>query len=99
LASVEPIGGRAGDVSMDARYFRGRALIERMALQARGIDYPTLRLSLGDCADVTYFVGHSVPLEPSSWWHDPKDAPSHLVGFMIVLTTVEKSLRAASARP
>jgi hypothetical protein len=96
LASVRPMVGIA-DLYESEPYQRGRSLIERVAISARGGDVPTLRLTAAQCADVVYFIHSSEPLEPSTWWSDPKDEPSHLVGFYIVLGTLEKSLRRKGA--
>jgi hypothetical protein len=92
LASVRPLRGVA-DVECDDRYQRGRALIERMAISAKGEGKPSIVLSATHCADVLRFLHHVEPLEPQRWWEDPDDSPSHLVGFMFVLQTLEKSLR------
>lgn len=91
LASVQPVP----DVewSDNRPYHRGRSLIERLALSAKGDDPPTLMLSASDCADVACFISRSFPIDPETWWNDPKDAPSQVVGFMFVLDAIENSLR------
>jgi hypothetical protein len=89
LASVEPLD--AGAVL--PAYHKGRSVIEHMALSARGASDPGLRLSVDDCANVLYFVQLSVPIEPRTWWEDPKGTPSQIVGFTMVVGAVEKALR------
>lgn len=92
LASMRPLlGGGAAD---SEEYHRGRSLIERLALSARGEDAPILALSRSQCADVLHFIWRSEPIEPAGWWEDPEDAPSHVVGFDFVLQALESSLRA-----
>jgi hypothetical protein len=78
-------------------YQSGRSLIERPAISARGTDAPTLPLTAPQYADVVHFVQYSEPLEPSTWWSDPKRGPSHWVGFLFVLGAVEESLRKGGA--
>lgn len=92
LASVRPRRGVAG-VGEEEEYQRGRSLIERVALSAHGDGSPTLRLTATQCADVVNFVRQSDPVTPRTWWSEPADAPSHLVGLCFVLDAVESSLR------
>lgn len=54
---------------------------------------PQMKLTPRQCADVMTFMSLSEPVEPSSWWKDPKGAPSHLVGHYLVLQTLEAALR------
>jgi hypothetical protein len=89
LASVMPRDG--GAVLPD--YHKGRSVIEHMALSARGDGDPTLKLSATDCANVLYFVQCSAPIEPRTWWDDPKDSPSQVVGFCTVLGVLNDNLR------
>jgi len=94
LAAVVPL--RGSDAAEDERYQRGRSLIERLALSAEGgdtYDPPTLNLTTTECADVLYFVSRSEALDGPTWWDDPKDAASHLCGFMFIMDAVEESLR------
>jgi hypothetical protein len=99
LASVRPLGDVA-DIAEGDEYQRGRGLIERMALSMGDAehDWPSLRLSAAQCADVLRFVSQSEPLEPRAWWADPPDAPSHVCGYEMVLGCVEKSLRGLGGR-
>jgi hypothetical protein len=93
LASVQAVDGGA----VFPNYGRGRCVMEHMALSAKGSDMPTLRLSAEDCADVLYFVQCSTPIEPRTWWDDPKGAPSQVVGFSIIMGVLEESLRGRGA--
>jgi hypothetical protein len=93
LASMRPLRGSEGDIHYEDSYQRGRSLIERLALSAHDTDSPTLRLSAEQCADVLHFIANSEPLEPATWWRDPKEAPSHVVGFMIIVNALKDSLR------
>lgn len=93
LASVLPLG-RSG---VDEDYKRGRVLIERMALSARGEDDPRIELSAEDCADVLAFVRDSVPFDESTWFDEREDSPSHLCGLQFVLASVIDNLRGADA--
>jgi hypothetical protein len=97
LASVRPLKG--WDSSEDERYDRGRCLIERMALTARGDDAPRLRMSAEQAADVLYFVHSSEPRKPTSWWKDTARGPSPVVGFVYVLNAVEANLRSWAGKP
>ena len=97
LMSVRPLQGVA-DIEGGGRYQRGRALIERMALSAKEEEDPTIVLSPLHCADVLKFLSSVEPLEPQTWWQDPDDAPSHLVGFEFVLRTLERSLRSKESQ-
>jgi hypothetical protein len=38
-------------------------------------------------------VTHSHLRDPASWWTDPEDAPSHIVGWMIAIGAAEATLR------
>jgi hypothetical protein len=81
------------DISEDKAYFCGRSLIERLALSSHEEDHPTLRLNATQCADVLVFFERSEPVEARGWWRDPEDAPSHVVGYHLVLGALESSLR------
>jgi hypothetical protein len=63
-----------------------------MALSSTADEMPEVRLSVAECADVLRFMSSVEPFEPRTWWQDPADAPSHLVGFHIVLQTLADSL-------
>jgi hypothetical protein len=91
LASVVPLN------ELDNGAERGRALIEQIALSAQGDNHPPIRLSVDRCADVLDFVASVQPMEPRTWWEDPKGAPSPMVGFYLVLGTLVNSLRVAPA--
>jgi hypothetical protein len=95
LASMRPLGDSNAD---DDAYQRGRSLIERMAISSCEDHAPSIRLTAGQCADVLHFIRTSEPIEPRTWWQDPKNAPSHVVGFMFVLWTMQDSL-SRRARP
>jgi hypothetical protein len=97
LASVRPLRGVSG-LGDDQRYQRGRSAIERLALSAAGEDSPTHRLSVSQCADVAYFVSSSEPLDARHWWQEPRNAPSHVVGFHMVMDAVEAALRPIGGR-
>lgn len=92
LASMRPL--RGCDAASREEYQLGRALIERLALSARDDDYPTLRLTAEQCADVLNFLSRSEPIEEEGWWQDDQDGPSHLCGFYEVIIALETSLRA-----
>jgi len=97
LASVRPLKG--WDSSEDERYQLGRSLIVQLAMNARADDWPALRMSADQCADLLYFVRSSEPHKPAGWWKDPEHGPSHLVGFVFVLHAIEQNLRRWSAQP
>jgi hypothetical protein len=92
LASVQRLSGGG---SSDADFERGRSIIERMAISAEGQDDPEIQLALDHCADVLQFLSFIEPLEPESWWQDPAEGPSHLVGFQFVLRTLRANLQPA----
>lgn len=94
LASVRPLRGSSDE---DDNYYRGRSLIERLALSAVDTGMPTLKLTVVDCANVLHFVHGSEPMEPWAWWKDPEHGPSHLCGFSLVIEAVEDSLRSGAA--
>jgi hypothetical protein len=64
-----------------------------MAMSAKDEDDPSITLSADHSAHVLHFLSCVEPLEPVVWWEDPDDSPSHLVEFVFVLRTLEKSLR------
>jgi hypothetical protein len=97
LMSVRPLRGVA-DVDGGDKYQRGRVLIERMAMSAKDEDHPSIALSPTHCADVLLFLSSIEPFEPATWWSDPKDSPSHVIGFVFVLRTLERSLRSKEAQ-
>lgn len=97
LASMRPMRGVADIYSLET-YQRGRSLIEAMALTATGEDMPAIRLSAADCADILAFVSYSEPVEPGSWWKDPKGSPSHLVGYYLIVQAVQAALRRRRVR-
>lgn len=90
VASVESMSGTAEE---DRE--RGAVLIERLAASAQGSDSPALQLTPEECADVLAWMADRQPVDPDSWWQDPKDAPSHLCGFYMLLQALEHSLAAA----
>jgi hypothetical protein len=92
LASVRPLRGCA-DLPDSEEYQAGRSAIERLAISAHGQVSPT------ECADVVNFIRNSEPVKPRSWWNEPDDEPSHLVGLHVILEAVERSLRAKGGRP
>jgi len=93
LARVVPLEG----ISVSHEYHRGRSLIERMALSAIGDGPPRLQLCLADCADVLEFMRSSEPgVQTNIWLRDPPDAPSHQVGWRLVLDAVMSALRTHS---
>lgn len=97
LASMRPMRGIA-DVYDQDEYQRGRSLIEHVALSARGDEHPSLKLSSSECADVLHFMHFSEPVRPNRWWDDPPNGPSHLVGFYLLLQTLDRSLRSKHTR-
>jgi hypothetical protein len=94
LASMQPLRGSDGD---DDIYQRGRSLIERMAISSRGDQLPSIRLTARQCADVLHFIATSEPIEPRTWWKDPENAPSHVVGFGFVLWAIHDYLTKTDA--
>ena len=94
LDSVEPRDA-AGDFK---GYRNGILQILRLAASAQGEDPLTLRLTDDQCADVLHFIAYSDPIRPKDWWTEPKDAPSHIVGFIFVLHALEDSLRATKVQ-
>lgn len=90
LDSVEPIDGP------NDSYFNGRDVICRMIANAKHDRRITLKLTTEDIANVLSFIHGSAPKEPRSWWLDPDNAPSQVVGFCIVLQTLEDGLRRRS---
>jgi hypothetical protein len=89
LASVGPLRGLPVSEGVN----RGRSIIERMAMSADGEGDPAIRLSPQHCADVLEFLSRVEALEPKNWWTEPAESPSHLVGYQIVLQTLEANLR------
>jgi hypothetical protein len=79
-------------------FHRGRALIERMALDVRGTDIPAMKLSPADCADILAFMSFAVPIDRAAWWQD-KESISHVCGFKMVLEALQSSLRGSRRRP
>jgi hypothetical protein len=98
VASVHPLRGSCYVEEVEAAQHRGRALIERLALNAeRTDDLPARRLAPEEVADVLAFMAAQEPFEPAGWWTDePADEPSHLCGFHLLLQALERSLRPAS---
>jgi hypothetical protein len=92
LHAVRPERGVA-DAGTEDEYHRGRNNIEKLAWSSQGCESPAILLNQTQCADVCHFLGHSEPLDEASWWTEPEDAPSHLVGLRFVLEAVEESLR------
>jgi hypothetical protein len=92
LASMQPLSGGGGESD---GFHRGRSIIERMAISAKGTEPPSIWLQTDHCADVLEFLAHVEPLEPSGWWDDPEDSPSHTVGLQFVLRTLAANLREA----
>jgi len=91
LASMQPLSGGGGESD---EFHRGRSIIERMAISAKGTEPPSIRLEADHCADVLTFLSHVEPIEPVNWWEDPEGSPSHTVGLQFVLRTLSDSLRA-----
>lgn len=92
LISMKPLEG----CTLDGKdgHHRGRSLIERLAMSASGEDSPKMRLTPAQCVDVLQFMMFSEPVAPDSWWTDPKDAPSHVVGYYFVLGALKDGVRA-----
>jgi hypothetical protein len=74
-------------------FHRGRSLIERIAMSAKGTDSPRIRLSNEECADVLHFLAQVQPRDKRNWWIDPEDAPSPVTGLQFVLFALKESLR------
>src|SRR5580700_667583 len=86
LASMRPLRGLEG---LPDEYFDiGRELVERIADSAVGDAEPTIRLTPEQCAEILRFMGRLEPIEPRTWWENPKDAPSHVVGYQMVLRAI-----------
>jgi hypothetical protein len=92
VAGLPLMGERADAIA------RGRRVIEKMAASATGTDLPAPDLTLAECADVLAFLDAVEPVEPATWWRDPKIGASYYVGRHFVLNTVEDSMRAGGAR-
>jgi hypothetical protein len=97
LASMRPIRGVVGLDDGD-EYQRGRRLIEKLALSARGHRRPTLKLTADECADVLHFISDVEPVDREKWWKDPNH-DGHTAGFVLVLDAVRDSLRESAERP
>jgi hypothetical protein len=97
VASMRPLRGCVfGDDIQEANR-RGRTIIERLALSAKGGAIPRLLLSCAEVADVLSFIHCSEPVEPATWWRDIDAEVSHTCGYTITLEALEKSLRAIAA--
>jgi len=90
LASVKPLAGSDGQ---DETFYRGRSIVERIAISAKGTDSPSIQLGIEHCADVLRFLAYVEPFEPGTWWEDPPNSPSHTVGLQIVLRAMADSLQ------
>jgi hypothetical protein len=93
LARVCPLRDCA-ELDDGEEYRRGRSLIERLAISAEGKVAPTVRLSPSQCADVIFVGRNSEPADPRSWFTEPDDEPSHLLGLCVILGATERSLGA-----
>jgi hypothetical protein len=93
LASVQPRVGVVVSDPIDKQLQRGRDQVERLAQSASDTDAPALRLSASACADVLAFMESVDPIEPRTWWRDPGNAPSHICGYLILLSALERSVR------
>ncbi len=92
LAQLQPLRGiDAGDTD---EYRNAISAISRLAASAAGTDSPTYQFTQEQAADVLLFMRLSEPVDPVTWWTDPKDAPSHVCGWELVLQAVEDALRA-----
>ena len=97
LMSVRPLRGASHVADLD-EYQRGRVTIERMANASHDTDEPDFVVTHSEAADVLKFLTWTEPFEPSNWWTDPEDAPSHVCGLGFVLRTLERSLRSKEAQ-
>lgn len=93
LASMRPLRG-SDRLDEDDDYQAGRALVERMALSPGDddTDQPALRLSADECVQVLQFMACTEPVDREAWWTDPKESPSHLAGFYMVLRCLQDSI-------
>ena len=98
LMSVRPLRDALPAADQQDAYQLGRVTIERMANASQGTDDPDIVVTLSEAADVLSFLSWIEPFEPSNWWADPENAPSHVCGLEFVLRTLERSLRSREAR-
>jgi hypothetical protein len=54
---------------------------------------PDLKLSPTEVADVLCFISCVEPVSRQTWWTEQGDAPCHITGHMLLLQTLEESLR------
>jgi hypothetical protein len=94
LASLRLLKGVCYNDDLEDACYRGRSLIERLALSAAGGLLPRLRLTAKEVADVLAFISSCEPVERSTCWREPKHGPSHVVGRYLLLQALEQSLRA-----
>jgi hypothetical protein len=97
IASMRPLRGCCWREEIEEIHQRGRVLIERLAISARGDGDPEFLLKADECADVLRYMASLEPLDPRAWWRDPSDGPSHVVGFNLLLRALERSLREIAA--
>jgi hypothetical protein len=93
LLSVRQLRGTVFIPEIDERIYRGRSLIERLALSAEDEGMPDLELTSTDIADVLCFISCVEPVSRETWWTEPSDAPCHITGHMLLLQALEASLR------
>jgi hypothetical protein len=93
LASVRPLEGIDLRADLQKQFDRGQALVRRMAFSAEDTDHPRMLLTLSECADVVAFLEGVEPIEPREFFSDPKGAPSHQVGYYLVLSNLGSELR------
>jgi hypothetical protein len=93
LGSVRTTRGMEEDAEELEGFHSGREAIEQMARTAPDTDNPLTTFPANRCADVLTFLRCVEPVDKVNWWIDPKAAPSHVVGFQLVLICLEESLR------
>lgn len=93
LAAVQPMRGLPPSES----YLRGRGLIQALAESAVDYDEPSRQLTLVECEDVIEFLRHSEPRQPVEFHKEPKGAPSHRVGLMMVYNALHEAVSARGA--
>jgi hypothetical protein len=90
---VRQLRGTVFLADIDERIYRGRSLIERIALSAEDEGMPDLELSSTEVANVLCFIAAAEPASRQTWWTEPRDTPCHITDHMLLLQTLEASLR------
>lgn len=89
LDAVEPLP----ECASEEEFSRGLRLIERMASSSAEGNYPSLRLTRHDCADVLGFVNRVVPRNPKTFDTKYRDVPNPMMGLFMIMEHVIDELR------